>query len=47
MAHLTYDSLSGVERDAVTIFSTYIAKDAPQPIGVDDTLRSEAISKCR
>ncbi|GFN76823.1 A kinase anchor protein 10, mitochondrial [Plakobranchus ocellatus] len=34
-----------VERDAVTIFSTYIAKDAPQPIGVDDSLRSEAISK--
>ncbi|RUS73926.1 hypothetical protein EGW08_018316, partial [Elysia chlorotica] len=34
-----------VERDAVTIFSTYIAKDAPRPIGVDDDLRSEAISK--
>lgn len=30
----------------MTIFSTYIAKDAPQPIGVDDSLRSEAISKC-
>ncbi|CAG5117418.1 unnamed protein product [Candidula unifasciata] len=34
-----------IERDAVTIFSTYIAKDAPQPIGVDDMLRSDVISK--
>ncbi|CAL1534676.1 unnamed protein product [Lymnaea stagnalis] len=34
-----------IERDAVTIFSTYIAKDSPKPIGVDDTLRAEAISK--
>ncbi|XP_005106289.1 A-kinase anchor protein 10, mitochondrial [Aplysia californica] len=37
-----------IERDAVTIFSTYIAKDAPRPIGVNDLLRSEAISRiCR
>ncbi|CAL1541144.1 unnamed protein product, partial [Lymnaea stagnalis] len=35
----------GIERDAVTIFSTYIAKGSPKPIGVDDTLRAEAISK--
>ncbi|XP_059144716.1 A-kinase anchor protein 10, mitochondrial-like isoform X2 [Physella acuta] len=34
-----------IERDAVTIFSNYIAKDAPKPIGVDDSLRAEAISK--
>ncbi|CAL1536145.1 unnamed protein product, partial [Lymnaea stagnalis] len=35
----------GIERDAVTIFSTYIAKGSPKPIGVDDTLRAEPISK--
>ncbi|XP_070204322.1 A-kinase anchor protein 10, mitochondrial-like isoform X2 [Littorina saxatilis] len=34
-----------IERDAVSIFTKYIAKDAPQPIGVDDTLRGETISK--
>ncbi|KAH9502434.1 A-kinase anchor protein 10, mitochondrial [Bulinus truncatus] len=34
-----------IERDAVTIFSTYLAKDAPKPIGVDDDFRAEAISK--
>ncbi|XP_076453069.1 A-kinase anchor protein 10, mitochondrial-like [Babylonia areolata] len=37
-----------IERDAVSIFSKYIAKDAPQPIGVDNTLRGETIHKiCR
>ncbi|KAL8574249.1 hypothetical protein ACOMHN_065792 [Nucella lapillus] len=34
-----------IERDAVGIFSKYIAKDAPQPIGVDDVLRGETIHK--
>ncbi|XP_013068214.2 A-kinase anchor protein 10, mitochondrial-like isoform X1 [Biomphalaria glabrata] len=34
-----------IERDAVTIFSTFLAKDAPQPIGVEDNLRAEAISQ--
>ncbi|KAK7488210.1 hypothetical protein BaRGS_00020517 [Batillaria attramentaria] len=37
-----------IERDAVGIFTKYIAKDAPQPIGVDDDLREETIRKiCR
>ena len=37
--------VAGIERDAVSIFTKYIAQDAPQPIGVDDALRGETISK--
>ena len=37
--------VAGIERDAVSIFAKYIAKDAPKPIGVDDALRGETISK--
>lgn len=35
---------AGIERDAVIIFTKYIAQDAPQSIGVDDHLRGETIS---
>ena len=37
--------VAGIERDAVNIFTKYIAKDAEQPIGVHDALREHTISK--
>lgn len=34
-----------IENDAVRIFTKYLSKDATDPIGVDDVLRSQCISK--
>jgi A-kinase anchor protein 10 len=40
--------LSGIEKDAVNIYSHYISLDATQPIGIDERLRNATISKiCR
>ena len=38
---------TGIERDAVNIYSKYISLDATHPIGITDKLRNEAISKYR
>ncbi|CAG2228588.1 AKAP10 [Mytilus edulis] len=46
--NLTDKLKKSIENDAVQIFSKYLSKDATDPIGVDDVLRQECISKiCR
>ena len=37
--------LSGIEKDAVSIYSKYISLDATHPIGITDKLRNETISE--
>lgn len=43
MIYILYNA--GIEDDAVRIFNKYLAKDALDPIGVDDVCRNECISK--
>ena len=39
---------AGIERDAVNIFSQYVALEAARPIGVSEELRNETIRRiCR
>ena len=35
----------GIEKDAVTIFSKYIAQDASHPVGIPDDLRNDCIRR--
>ncbi|XP_063448892.1 A-kinase anchor protein 10, mitochondrial-like [Mytilus trossulus] len=46
--NLTDKLKKSIENDAVQIFSKYLSKEATDPLGVDDVLRQECISKiCR
>ena len=37
--------LTGIEQDAVRIFTKYLAREATHPISITDDLRNETISK--
>lgn len=43
---IAYIFLSGVESDAVNIYSKYISKDAQKPIGITEEIRNKTISMC-
>ncbi len=37
--------IAGIERDAMSIFSKYLAHDAEQPIGIGEELRQQVMSE--
>ena len=45
MSRLINYILTGIEQDAVRIFTKYLAREATHPISITDDLRNETISK--
>lgn len=38
--------LTGIARDAVSIFQNYLSHDAPYPVQITDDLRNQCMGEC-